>query len=79
MASEVIYVRDLAEMLGKSEAAIRSAIRRGSSSIPPGMFKTGTENCWRRETVDRWLRKLEADALEAAALKQAEQSPAGSA
>lgn len=57
--TQVLYVHDLARMLGRTEAAIRSAVNRNDAeSIPPRM-SMGRRICWRRETVEAWLRGRE--------------------
>jgi predicted DNA-binding transcriptional regulator AlpA len=58
MASEIMYVRELAELLGLTEAGIRSALQRKSEHIPPS-FKMGKRHAWRRATVTKWLEERE--------------------
>lgn len=52
--SAVLYVHDLAAMLGRTEAAIRAAVNRGSDWLPPP-FPMGRRLAWRREDVDAFL------------------------
>ncbi len=52
--SEVIYVSQLATLLGRTEAAIRSAINRGADWLPKP-FPMGRRLAWRRVDVDRFL------------------------
>lgn len=52
--SEVMYVADLAALLGRSEVAIRQAINRGADWIP-SPFYLGRRLAWRRDDVKRWL------------------------
>jgi predicted DNA-binding transcriptional regulator AlpA len=51
---DVLYVPDVARRLGRSEPAIRSALARGSSWLPPS-FKMGRRVAWRRVDFDRFL------------------------
>lgn len=55
---EVLYVADLAKLLGVSEASIRGSYYRRSGAIPKG-FKLGKKIAWRRETVAAFLRERE--------------------
>lgn len=52
--SEVIYVADLARILGRTEASVREGIRRGVPWLPKG-FKMGIRHCWLREDVMQFL------------------------
>lgn len=56
--SQVLYVPDLARMLNRTEAAIRSAVGRGGADWLPPRLNTRRLS-WRRETVDAFLRGLE--------------------
>ncbi len=58
MEREIIHVPELAQMLGRTESAIRTAIRDGAKWLPPG-FKQGSRLCWRTESVRRFLREYE--------------------
>ncbi|GMQ53462.1 hypothetical protein QQF45_17645 [Halopseudomonas aestusnigri] len=58
MEREIIHVPELAQMLGRTESAIRTAIRDGAKWLPPG-FKQGARLCWRTESVRRFLREYE--------------------
>lgn len=60
--ADVLYVPELARKLGRTEAAIRAAVHRGSRSVPPP-FKIGRKHAWRPESVDAWLDGREAEAL----------------
>jgi predicted DNA-binding transcriptional regulator AlpA len=53
---KVIYIADLAKILGKTEAAINSAHQRGQL---PQSFKLLGRIAWKQETVDAWLQALE--------------------
>lgn len=53
-APDVLYVADLARMLGRTETAIRAAVNRGVSWLPPS-FTMGKRIAWRRADVDRFL------------------------
>lgn len=61
MQPEIIHIPQLAIMMGRSEASIRSAIRDGASWLPPS-FKQGVRHCWRVESVRKWLAEYEAGA-----------------
>lgn len=50
----ILYVPDLARMLGRTESAIRTAVNRGAPWLPPS-FPMGRRLAWRREDVDRFL------------------------
>lgn len=51
---EIIYVKDISVILGKSESAIRSALARNVDWIPPH-FRLGKKYAWVRKDVDKWL------------------------
>lgn len=51
---QVLYVPQLAAQLGRTEAAIRSAVNRGADWLPPP-FPMGRRLAWRKEDVDRFL------------------------
>lgn len=53
-APAVLYVPDLARTLGRTEAAIRTAVNRGAAWLPPS-FHMGRRLAWRREDVDKFL------------------------
>jgi predicted DNA-binding transcriptional regulator AlpA len=50
----VLYVPDLARMIGRTESAIRAGVQRGVDWVPPA-FNMGRRLAWRREDVDAWL------------------------
>lgn len=56
--TEVLYVADLARLLGITEAAVRGHFYRRSGAIPKG-FKLGTKLAWRRSTVLQFLEDRE--------------------
>ncbi|WP_060538773.1 helix-turn-helix transcriptional regulator [Pseudomonas sp. NBRC 111125] len=58
MEPEIIHIPELAQMLGRSEAAIRSARQAGAAWLPPS-FKQGSRICWRVSTVREFLREWE--------------------
>lgn len=58
MDAEVLYVPELAKMLGMTEAAVRGHFYRRSGAIPKG-FKLGTKLAWRRATVLQFLEDRE--------------------
>jgi hypothetical protein len=51
---EVIYVADLARILGRTEASVREGIRRGVPWLPKS-FKMGIRHCWLRADVMKFL------------------------
>lgn len=51
---DILYVPDLARKLGRTEAAIRTAVNRGASWIPPS-FPMGRRLAWRRADVESFL------------------------
>lgn len=55
---EVLYVPELAKLLGLTEAAVRGAYYRRSGAIPKG-FKLGAKIAWRRASVLAWLEERE--------------------
>ena len=48
----VLYIADLAELLGRTEAAIRSAHQRGQV---PGSFTLLGRTAWHRCDIKAWL------------------------
>lgn len=68
--SAVLYVPEMAKMLGRTEAAIRASVNRASDDIPPRLL-IGRRICWRRETVKRWLKDREQPAKPAKAGRKA--------
>lgn len=58
MEPEIIHIPELAIMLGRSEAAIRSARQAGAPWLPPS-FKQGGRVCWRVSTVRAFLEEWE--------------------
>jgi hypothetical protein len=58
MQADVLFVKDLAAKLGRTETAVRTAVARGADWIPPRLATRRLS--WRRETVDRFLLELEA-------------------
>jgi predicted DNA-binding transcriptional regulator AlpA len=57
--AQVLKVSDLARMLGRTEASIRSAINRDDTGSIPPRLNMGRRICWRRSTVEAWLRDRE--------------------
>lgn len=56
MNPQVIYVGDLASLMGTSEAAIRSHIQRRSwPAAIPLPFRLGRKWAWRVADVQNWL------------------------
>ena len=58
MDTEVLYVPELAKLLGMTEAAVRGHYYRRSGAIPKG-FKLGTKLAWRRASVLQFLEDRE--------------------
>lgn len=56
--SEVVYVAQVAAMLGMTEAALRAHVYRESRAIPKP-FKMGKRLAWRRASVLSWLEERE--------------------
>jgi predicted DNA-binding transcriptional regulator AlpA len=56
--SEVLYVADLARLLGMTEAAVRGHVYRRSTAVPPA-FTLGRRLAWRRATVMAYLEERE--------------------
>lgn len=50
----VLYVHDLAKMLGRTESAIRAAVNRSADWLPPP-FPMGRRLAWRRADVEAFL------------------------
>lgn len=68
MQSEILYIPDLALMLGTTEAAIRSSLQRhremlkqglAVNLLPPTAKARGRRVCWLRNTVQEWLKSRE--------------------
>lgn len=60
-APAVIYVADLAKIMGRTETAIRAAANRGAAWLPPS-FKSGHRLAWLRADVDTFLAQQAAKA-----------------
>ena len=54
--SEVIYIPEIAKMIGKSDAAVRAMLHRTPNKLPPS-FKIGRKHAWNRGDVKAWLKK----------------------
>lgn len=59
--SEVIYIADVAKLLGLSEHAVRAHVRRQTNAVPRP-FKLGRKLAWRRVAISEFLRAAEAGA-----------------
>ena len=57
----ILYIKDVAELLGKTESATVSAYQRGQI---PGAFKLLGRVAWNRESLQAWLAGLESGAQE---------------
>lgn len=56
--SDVIYVKDIAEMYGRTESAVRSAVQRGGADwLPPRLAMRRI--AWLRSTAVQFLHDLE--------------------
>lgn len=54
--AEIMYVSDVADMLGRNETAFRAALRRCSESVPyREAFFMGRRLAWMRSDIDAWL------------------------
>lgn len=51
---EIVYLPDIAKMLGRSESSIRSGIQGGAAWIPKS-FKMGNRICWLKSDVMQFL------------------------
>lgn len=56
--TEVLYVPELARLMGMTEAAVRGHYYRRSGAIPKG-FTLGRRLAWRRATVMQFLEDRE--------------------
>ena len=56
--SEVLNVKQVAELLNTTPQSVRNQVSRGGEgvSIPPS-FKLGARRVWLREQVEAWLRE----------------------
>lgn len=52
--SEIIYIPELATMMGKSDVAVRAMIQRGSPDVPKS-FKVGRKHAWYREDARKFF------------------------
>jgi hypothetical protein len=52
--SEVIYIPDLARILGRTESSVRQGLSRNVFWIPEG-FRMGIRHCWLRADVMQFL------------------------
>lgn len=59
MEQEILHIPEIARLLGRTEAAIRTAVRDDAKWLPP-YFKQGARLCWRTESVRQFLREYEA-------------------
>jgi len=54
--ANIIYIPEMAQRLGRTEAAIRSALQEGRDTVPR-YFKIGRRVCWTEEIYQAWLNK----------------------
>lgn len=59
MNQEILYIDDVAAILGKKYPAVQAMVQRGQIPAP---FTLGGRSAWRRATIDAWIEGLEADA-----------------
>lgn len=52
---EVMFIPDLAKMLGRTESAVRQGLGRGVDWLPKS-FRMGIRHCWLKEDVQEFLR-----------------------
>jgi hypothetical protein len=52
---EVLFIPDLAKMLGRTESAVRQGLSRGVDWLPKS-FRMGIRHCWLKEDVREFLR-----------------------
>lgn len=55
--SLLIYVPELAGLLGLTENAVRVRLARGGNGLPPHV-RIGKRIAWRRRDVEKWLNRL---------------------
>lgn len=58
MEPEILHIPEMANLLGRSESAIRSALQAQAAWLPPS-FKQGRRICWRLETARDFLKEWE--------------------
>ena len=59
MEQKVLYIPDIAKLLGMTENAVRCHLRRGNYRAVPRPFRLGSRRlAWRREDFDAWLKKI---------------------
>ena len=59
--TEVLYVADMARVLGRTEAAIRSCVQRQRLKMDnsfPTHTRIAGRVCWKRREVQAWLEKM---------------------
>lgn len=59
--SEVLYVKDIAALYGRTESAVRSAVARGADWLPPRLDMRRL--AWLKKTTMKHLSDLEAKQL----------------
>jgi predicted DNA-binding transcriptional regulator AlpA len=52
---EVVFMADLAKMLGRTESAVRQGLSRGVDWLPKS-FRMGSRHCWLKEDIREFLR-----------------------
>lgn len=55
MQTEILYVPEMARLLGRTEAAIRAAALREVDWLPKPMTGMGRRVCWHKRDVDKFL------------------------
>lgn len=62
-SAQVLYVRDLAALMGRTVAAVRGHIARGNWTAVPRPFRLGPRTlAWTRSGYEAWLAEREASA-----------------
>lgn len=51
---EILYIPEMARLLGKTETAIRQHAYRRTGAVPPA-FRLGGQYAWHRADVQAWL------------------------
>ncbi|SMF93976.1 transcriptional regulator, AlpA family [Methylomagnum ishizawai] len=70
----ILYIADVAALLGKSYPAIQGMDRRGD--LPPS-FRLGGKVAWKRETIMAWIDGQESEARAKREAKEKEKGRAG--
>ncbi len=74
MEAEILHIPQMAQLMGRSESSIRSALRDKAAWLPPH-FKQGVKLCWRRTSVLKFLQEYEEGGHRPAKLGRKRQEP----